>query len=29
MTARMGKVGFLARDMLAEIPSLLAQLDED
>lgn len=29
MTARMGKVGFLAREMLAEIPALLAQFDED
>jgi hydroxyethylthiazole kinase-like uncharacterized protein yjeF len=29
MTARMGKVGFLAREVLAEIPALLAQFDED
>jgi NAD(P)H-hydrate repair Nnr-like enzyme with NAD(P)H-hydrate dehydratase domain len=27
MTARMGKVGFLAREMLVEIPALLAQFD--
>jgi hydroxyethylthiazole kinase-like uncharacterized protein yjeF len=29
LTARMGKVGFLARELLAEIPALLAQFDED
>jgi ADP-dependent NAD(P)H-hydrate dehydratase len=29
MTARVGKVGFLAREVLAEVPALLAQFDED
>lgn len=28
MTGRMGKIGFLARELLAEIPALMAQFDD-